>query len=234
MKKLLSIALTLLLVLSTASAFAAGKLNVAEEDFHVIGNSWSGYGYCYAKVENTGDKAIKVNAGVLEVYDADGNAINSSDYVSAYARYLQPGEYTYVKMYADVKPEVLSTVADHMMTLTGKSDNSAYNLRLPCETSLSLGEVDGWFTHNYIIATITNNTDTPLYDISTVLALLDADGKILYIDDDSLYSDRALMPGSSMIIRKEVYSSFIDYYTEKGLVPASVDAIAYVEVEKED
>ena len=61
-----------------------------------------------------------------------------------------------------------------------------------------------------------------------VLALLDAEGNILDIEDENMYDDKALTPGSSMIVRKDISSTFMDYYKANGIVPASVDAIAYV------
>lgn len=224
MKKAISLLLCLVLLAVSAPTHAAGKLSVVQENFYIIDSYWT-YGYAYAKVTNAGDKAIKVNAGVLEIYDEAGNAITSSDYISAYAAYLEPGEYTYVKMYAEIKEGVGS---DHMLTVTGKTDNSKQTLRLPVETDLQMGVKSGWWTYNYMYATVTNDTEEPLYNISVVMALLDAEGNILYLDDDSLYSERALMPGSSMLIRKDISSSFIEYFEKNGIVPASVDAIAYV------
>ena len=62
-------------------AFCAGKLSVAQENFHVV-SYWGTYGYAFAKVENIGDKPIKVNAGVLEIFDENGDALTSSDYTT--------------------------------------------------------------------------------------------------------------------------------------------------------
>ena len=146
------------------------------------------------------------------------------------AEYLEPGEYTYVKMQSEIET---GTATDYALTLTGKTDNSKHTQRLPVETDLQLNVQDGWWTYNYMYATVTNDTDKPIYDITVVLALLDADGNILDIEDDSLYGDRALAPGSSIIIRKDIPSSFMDYYKEKGFVPTTVDAIAYVNVDVE-
>ena len=84
MKKIVCFLLSLFLCLSAVSAFAAGKLSVTKENFHYVTSFWN-YGYAYAKVENVGDKPIKVNAGVLEIYDANGEALTSADYVQAYA-----------------------------------------------------------------------------------------------------------------------------------------------------
>ena len=224
MKKVISVLLVILLLSVSATTYAAGKLSVEQENFHVISSYWT-YGYAYAKVTNAGDKAIKVNAGVLEIYDEAGDVITSSDYLSAYAEYLEPGEYTYVKMYSEITS---GKAADYTMTLTGKSDNSKHTVRLPVETDLQLGVKDGWWTYDYMYATVTNDTDKPLYGIRVVLALLDAEGNILNIDDESMYDDKALTPGSSMIVRKSISSTFMDYYKANGIVPASVDAIAYV------
>ncbi len=229
MKKTIALFLCLLLSSVSISALAAGKLSVDQENFHVVSSYWT-YGYAYAKVTNVGDKQIKVNAGVLEIYDESGDAITSSDYLSAYAAYLEPGEYTYVKMYSEIES---GTARDYMLTLTGKTENSKKTLRLPVDTDLQLNVISGWWTYNYMYATITNNTDKASYNISVVLALLDADGNILHIEDDSLYSDKALAPGSSIIIRKDISSMYMDYFAANGLIPASVDAIAYVNTDVE-
>lgn len=228
MKKLAALILALVLCFSCASAMAAGKLNVAQENTHFI-TSYSNYFYAYAKVENTGDKDIKVNAGVMEVYNADGDAITSSDWINAYARYLQPGEYTYVCVYEDIDDGL--TPDDYSLTITGKADKDSANQRFAAETKLELDVDAGWTTRNYMYATVTNTTDDVLYDLEIVMALLDAEGNILYLDSDSLYSERGLTPGSSMVFRKDIPSNFMDYFEANSLVPATVDAIAYIEVE---
>lgn len=117
-----------------------------------------------------------------------------------------------------------------MLTVTGKSDSDYISYRFPCTTSYEPNVADGYWTYNYMYATFTNETDEPVYGISVVLALLDADGNILYMDDASMYSDKAVMPGSSITVRENVDSNFIEYFEKNGLVPASVDAIAYVNI----
>lgn len=228
MKKVVALLLALVLCFSCVSAMAAGKLNVVQENTHYV-TSYSNYFYAYAKVENSGDKAIKVNAGVLEVYNADGDAITSSDWISSHARYLEPGEYTYVSVYESI--EEGQTPDDYSLTITGKADKSYANQRFATVTDLKLNVDAGWITRNYMYATVTNTTEEVLYDLNVVLALLDAEGNILYIDSDSLYSDRGLTPGSSIVFRKDIPSNFLDYFKTNNLVPASVDAIAYIEVE---
>ena len=228
MKKIIAMLLTVVLLMTCCSALAAGKISVVQENFHVISGYWT-YGYAYAKVENVGDKPIKVNAGVLELYDAEGEVITSTDYLDAYATYLQPGEYTYVEMYDDTE-EGDPIPEDYMLTLTGKSDSTA-TVRLPVETKLELGVEDGWWTYDYMYATVTNNTEETLYDLEVVLALLDAEGNILYIASHYLYSDVGVNPGATLTFRKDIESSFMEYFTAKGIVPTAVDAIAYVIVD---
>ena len=228
MKKMVCLLLACMMTLCSASALAAGKLSVIQENFHYIENYWN-YGYAYAKVENVGDKPIKVNAGVLEIYDADGEVITSTDYVMAYATYLNPGEYTYVRMYEGIE-EGAKAPDDYMLTLTGKSE-SVTVMRLPVETRLELGAVDGWWKHNYMYATVTNNTEEILYELEVVFSLLDAQGNILYIDSHNLYSDVGVNPGCTLTFRKDVSSSFMEYFEKQSITPSTVDAIAYVIVD---
>lgn len=231
MKKIVCLMLVCLMTLCAASAMAAGKLSVEQENFHYITGYWN-YGYTYAKVENIGDRPIMVNAGVLEIFDAEGEVITSTDYMQSYATYLQPGEYTYVQMYEGIE-EGQNTPDDYMLTVTGKNSAEKTAVRFPVETKLEMNVTSGWWTYNYMYATVTNNTDEPVYEMVVVLALLDAEGNILYIDSHDFYSTVAINPGSSVTIRKDISSSFIDYFAAQELVPASVDALAYVLVDNE-
>ena len=231
MKKTVAICLFFVMMAGMCPAFSAGKLSVEQENFHVI-DSYSVYGYAFAKLANVGDKPIKVNTGLLEIFDADGEALTSTDYYSSYAEYLQPNEFTYIKIYDEVENVEASDVADYMLTATGKADTDYISYRFPCTTSYEPNVQEGYWNYNYMYATFTNDTDEPVYDISVVLALLDADGNILYMDETDMYSDKAVMPGSSITVRKDVRSDFIEYFEKAGLVPASVDAIAYVNIEQ--
>lgn len=225
MKKIVCLMLVAVLCVAAIPAMAAGRLTVVQENYHYVGG-FLNYVYAYAKVENTGDRPIKVNAGVLEVYDAEGEVLTSTDYENAYATYLQPGEYTYVSMYEDVEEGKIP--ADYMMTLTGKSENNQVAFRLPVEAKFEMNVMDGWWKHNYLYATVNNPTEEVQYDVEVVFALLDAEGNIICIDSKSLYDEVGIMPGQSLMIRLDISSSFIDYYDAEGIVPVSVDALAYV------
>ncbi len=231
MKKMLVFLVALMLVMVSVTAYGAGRIRVTQENYHLI-ESYGKYGYAFAKVENVGDKPIKVNAGILEVFDSEGDAITSTDYLSSYAEYLQPNEYTYVSLRAEIEDAEMIP-DDYMLTITGKSDNSYFSRRLPLETDYPEDVKTRYGTTNYMYATVTNDTEEPVYDITVLLVLLDKDGNILYMDSSSLYSDKALMPGSAVMIRLEPRSSFEEYFAKESLVPASVDAVAYVNVRQD-
>lgn len=232
MKKIFAVCLAIMVMLNMGAAFAAGKLSVEQENFHVL-DSYGIYGYAYAKVANVGDKPIKVNTCLLEIFNEDGDALTSTDYYSDFAEYLQPDEYTYVRIYDEVEDVELSDVDDYMLTVTGKADTDYISKRFPCETSYEPNVQEGYWTYNYMYATFTNDTEEPVYNISVVLVLLDEEGNILYMDNADMYSDKAVMPGSSITIRKDVSSNFVEYFEKNALIPVSVDAIAYVNVEQE-
>lgn len=229
MKKAICILLVMIMVSLIGCAFAAGKLSTTKENFWVI-SGWSTYAYAYAKVENVGNKPISVNAGVLEVYDENGDVITSNDYLNKFARCLQPNEYTYVYISSSIEiAEDVGKPDDYMLTITGKTDDSSSTKRLPVESRLSFNEGNGWFKGDYVYATVTNNTDEIAYGVSVVYALLDDEGNILYIDNDNLYDSRGLTPGSSIVFRMNISSSFMDYFNAKNIKATSVDVIAYID-----
>ncbi len=230
MKKFVVLVLALLLCMSSVSAFAAGKLSVVQENYYTI-EGYSTYGYGYAKVQNIGDKPIKVNAGLLEIFDENGDPITSTDYMHKYAEYLEPNEYTYAYLSAKVEGEAIPD--DYMMTITGKSNTDYVTLRLPVETDYEEDvEVSKYTTHDYMYAMVTNDSEETVFDMEVVLTLLDDSDNILYMESSSLYQDKGLMPGSSMMIRVYVPSDFVEYFEKNGITPSKVDAIAYVNLEQ--
>ncbi len=234
MKRTVKTALTLVpaLLLGTTAAFAAGKLDVSQENFHVI-DSYSVYGYAFAKVENVGDKPIQVNAGLLEIFDKEGDTITSTDYMSAYAENLQPGDYTYVRLYEDMDINA-EDIDDYLLTVTGKSDMSYTDRRFPVEVDYQADVPrSAYSTTDYIYATVTNDTDETVYDMEVVSVLLDDEGNILYLDGETMYNE-GILPGSSVTVRTEISSDFKEYYASKGFQPTHADAIAYVSVPNEE
>jgi len=235
MKKSIAAALVLvfLLTFTAAPALAAGRINVVQENYYTIKEYSSYYGYVFARVENNGNKPIKVNAALLETFNEEGDAITSTDRFSSYARYLEPGEYTYLRMSSEMADiSAPEAVDDYMLTVSGKSDLDQQCVRLECKPEYRENEKDGYSTYNYMYGTVTNNTDEIVYKPCVVFALLDADDNILYVAGDSLDSNQALLPGSSILFKISVDSDFVSYMEANGLTPASLDAIGYCIVDK--
>ena len=233
MKKFLLVLMVLVMSCTCVSAMAAGKLRVENENFYAIEEYSTIYGYTFARVENVGDKPIMVNACIMEVFDENGEPITSTDSYNSYVRYLNPNEYTYLRMSSKVEGITTPEGADdYMLTVTGKSKTDYNAYRMPCTTQLEKNVKSGYYTYDYMYATFTNDTDKEIYDVRIVMALLDADDNILYVTGDNLGTTYALMPGSSMTAQFSVDSDFVKMYADKGIDPVRVDAIAYYWVAK--
>lgn len=227
MKRLILLLLALALLAAAPAASAEGALSVVQEDFHVV-SAQSLYGYLYARVQNTGDAPIRIDGGEFEIMDPDGNALCGTKSLWRYAEYLQPGEYTYVYFYLKIDgAETPDQVGDYSMSIDMREASDKVTFRLPQESSYEPGVQEGSWSYDYITTTLTNDTDRTAFDVTIVRALLDAEGSILYIDSDNMYSHKGILPGSSIVLRRAVNSSFAAYFEENGYEPASVDAIAY-------
>jgi copper(I)-binding protein len=231
MKKVLAVILSLVLLLTVSTSLAAGKINVEKENFFAL-NAYSDYAYVFAKIKNVGNKPIKVNAGILEVFDAEGENITSSDSLRSYAENLEPDEYTYVYMSAKLEDGQLEKVDDYLLTVTGKSDSDKTTKRLTVQ-DLDFKRnvpVNKYSTNDYAYFTVVNDTDETIWDIYVVYALLDDDDNILFVESDNLGSSKGLAAGSSIQFREDINSKFMEYYDAHGLVPSKIDVIAYVDV----
>ncbi|MDO4620822.1 MAG: hypothetical protein Q4B09_09410 [Lachnospiraceae bacterium] len=225
MKKALGLALTAAMLVSQAvPCFAAGKLEVTQENFHIFGN----YAYAYARVENTGDRPIKIQAGILEVFDAEGENITSADYINSFGSILQPEEYTYVSMYVSLDDSQVAEVDDYMLTVTGKSDLDYTTTRFAVEPDFQKDVQDGYWNYDYMYGKVTNETDETVYNMQVGLALLDDEENILYLDSSSLYN-YGIEPGSAVTYRTSLYDTYKEALEKEGLTATHVDAVAYTD-----
>ena len=234
MKKTIALFIALALLACALPALAEGKIEVTQENFHVVGTS-SLYGYLFLKLENTGDAPAKLDGGEMEMYDAKGNVLGSTTTMWRYAEYLKPGEYTYVYFSARAEGgESADEVANYSMGFNFKDSSDKETFRLPVESMYEDDVTEGYWTHDYMTTTVTNDADQTVYDVIIVRALLDADGNILYVDSDSMYNYKGITPGSSIVLRRQMGSNFMTLFEEKGYAPQTVDAIAYVYVSDPD
>lgn len=231
MKRFVVTLLIATLLCGVTSAFAAGKINVEKENCIAL-NNYRDYAYGYAKVKNVGNKMIKINAGILEVFDAEGDVITSTDSLRKYAEYLEPDEYTYVYLYAQLEEGQMEQIDDYLLTITGKSDAGYVTKRLTVKDFDFQRDVkSGYSTYDYAYFTVVNNTNEVVWGVDIVYALLDGDDNILYVGSGGLDSNEGLAPGSSILFKERIDSDFMSYYDAHNLIPSKVDAIAYVNIE---
>ncbi len=228
MKKFAAVLLALCLTLSCTAALAAGKLEVAQENY-IPTEFYSGFvGYLFAEVTNTGDKNVEFNDGVIEVLNEDGDVTETDSIYAAYPSILAPGETGYVmnNVWAN-DADSLSDIADHTLTVTGKTSKEETYPRL--DTSAVVESYDRSGTTYYrVVLTITNNTSETVYDAMMVAGVYDADGKLLYVGTDGLYNV-GIPAGAAVETRIDVDSTVGDYWTKNEVTPVSVNSICWYE-----
>lgn len=229
MKKLLSLVLALCLMLGCTTALAAGKLVVNQETYTPLEPyKDSFYAYIFVEVTNAGDKNVEFGSGIMEVLNADGDALESFDLYTCHPEVLAPGEVGYIA-YSRSVDDITSVedIPDYMLTVSGKSSKDEAALRLPATAVVE--EVPYWSDTQYrVTITITNNTDKTIYDAYVPYALYDAEGKLLYADYTTLYNV-GLPAGATIEMRQTVSDSFLKLWKANGTIPTTVSTFAYVD-----
>ena len=229
MKKILSLVLALCLMLGCTSALAAGKLVVNQETYTPIElYNDSFYAYIFVEVTNSGDKNVEFGSGILEVLNADGDALESFELYSAYPEVLAPGEVGYISYYRGVDDaKSIEDMPDYLLTVSGKSSKDEAPQRLSATAVVE--EVPYWSDTQYqVTITITNESDKTLYDAYVPFAVYDAAGKLLYADYTTLYNV-GLPSGSTIEVRQTINDAFLTLWKTAGTIPTTVTAIPYAE-----
>ena len=116
-------------------------------------------------------------------------------------------------------------IADYSLTVSGKGAITKTVTRFPA-TARYERVTEGYWTYDYIIATVENNTDATVYGIEVGFALKDTEGKLIYVYS-STYYDLGILPHTSVEVRTSLYSDTVTYYTDNNIVPATAECIAY-------
>lgn len=228
-KILCSLLAAALVIMMAMPAFAAGKLEVADESMTVC-ESYSGYtAYVFAILENTGDKPVEFNAGLLELLDADGEAIDADDYLYSYPTILDPGQKAYLRQYINVDDaDSPDYIDDYTLSVSGKSASENTNVALDCTAEVGMKPYSYTSTTEYptVTITVTNNLDETVREIYAAYALLDEDGKVIYVDYVSP-SYVGLPTGQSIELDSQIDSSLVEQWEADGVEPASIEVLAY-------
>lgn len=234
MKRIVLFALTLALVLCAAApAFAAGKLEVVQEKFYSL-EPYEGsfYAYIFAELTNSGDKPIEFANGLWEIYDANGEALDSEDWLYTYPDVLEPGQVGYLYTYKSLENATsIDDAADYMLTVSGKAAKENPNVALPATVEYVYTKGDYRDKHE-LIATVTNDTDAPVYNFRVLFAIKDAEGNLIYVDD-VMPSYVGILPGTSVEVKCDLsYESIVEALLEKGEMSFDkVEVVAYVDTD---
>lgn len=227
MKRVLLITIAIILALPT-TALAAGKATVTQEAFYVT--PFLGYfaGEIYCEITNTGDKPVKLESGVYEFYDADGESIDSGSIYSFYPRILLPGEKGTAIITSGIKEATEPAyIADYSVSVVGKSAKPEDVLRYPV-SNIRTSEYDPYGIYQAFYATVNNDSASPTGDVSIVFFAYDANGNILYTCERDT-SGMSLLPGSSMDMYCLIDNDILKQLDTAGKGIATIHAIAYAD-----
>lgn len=226
MKKMLALALSLCLLLSAVPALAAGQLTITQSTYTPAKPSSTLYAYVYAEVTNTGDAPINAVNGVYQVLGADGSVISDNKVYKAYPAILGPGETGFIHEYVSIRDaEGPEAVPGYVLTMDGESTTNNPYTYFPATGVVE--EVPYWFSTAYLVTvTITNNTDETLYEPAMSFGLYDANGKLLYADNQPL-NGLGIPAGNSLEVLFAV-DEFVDIWKANDTIPVTVKALAWL------
>lgn len=227
MKKFVSLLLALCLTLCCTAALAAGKLEVTKETYVATESYGMCIGYLYAEVTNTGDSNVEFSSGIVEILSESGDVTDTDTVYLTYPNILAPGEKGYIINSSYVDSDKVSDIADHALTVVGKTSKEEPTTRY--DATATVESYEQWGNTCYrMVVTVTNNTSETLYDADVVAAVYDADGNLLYAGDYTMYNI-GVPAGSSMEVRIDVDSNISAQWLANSVEPASVECCCYEE-----
>jgi hypothetical protein len=216
----------LTLTIVCAPALAAGDLTVNMDNML----AYDSYGYAtvevYAEIENTGDRDIEFSSGVVELFDADGNTVASTDYLYSYPPVLAPGDKGYASAVLYMEEGIAAAdIADYSITVLGKNATTQV-IRYESEGTYLADVEEQYWTYDYVVAEIKNETDDPAYNFYCAYVIKDEAGDVLHFTYTSAY-DVGIPAGGSILMRLTVPDYVIERFAEQGVSPATVETFAY-------
>ncbi|MBO7663829.1 MAG: hypothetical protein J6U01_10695 [Clostridia bacterium] len=201
------------------------ELALVEDNFYVREGSDAQEAIYLAKVQNTTDTPVFLTGATIVLTDADKNVIGQSDILGYTGScYLEPGEATFVSIYADLP---LGVVVDHY-TVNLTTALQGYGTDTILDVAAAELREDNEYGLSYnAAATITNSTEKPMALISVVIAVRDSDGKLIDLSEAGLYQHE-LGAGSTITLVSMLDSRAVDYCTGRGVKPAQVEALAWI------
>ncbi len=221
--------LAALMLLATVALAEGPAITLEEEKLLVVpsyGDQW--VAYYVARIKNTGTVAIQLKDGVFQLKDKEGNELISKDWVNVFPAALKPGEEAFVCQQEYLDSGISNeTVASHVFDIKASTDVYKTVTLLPATAEIVLPKNPDYESRT-VYATITNNTDRDLYDVTLVFVIKDTEGKLLYVDEVTAYS-AGVVAGGELKIRTDLSSSLDTWLNTEEASIGSIEAFAYIE-----
>lgn len=208
------------------TVYAEGELTVTQKV--VINYPESSSASFFAKVENTGDAPIAFDEGKLVVFSDNDDILSSREYINTlpYDMILDAGEYMYVRESMYESAFEGAVIGDVKFSVQTKESEKGVGItRIPAEATYEIEGVDSY--NNYAYITFTNETDEILYDCYVTVALLDAEGNVLFVDRNC-YETLGVHPNSTVTLKAYIDQDLCEYYDVNGLTPVRADAVVCI------
>lgn len=208
----------------TATNDTPAELTILDENFYVRESYGTFEGYYLAKIQNNNEAPVYMDNGLLVLKDAEGAEVGRVEYISdAGSRYLEPGEISFVSMYADVNEG--SDVASWEASVTASNYCWSTDIAVPVSGS-ELVLKDEY--NNYVTSTITNTADEPLSGLCVASVVLDENGKMVALASTSL-GQHLLASGSTIVLVQNLDSRTVEYCQKNQIQLSGIESYGWTE-----
>ena len=204
-------------------AYAQGVLPEAAGS--LIELPYSQSAYYFGKVVNDTQEDVVLGEGILIGYNAAGETLLYEEYITTDPVYmiLEPGEFTYIR--CPITNEMLEEddVAAYDFTI-GMSESAGSKIvrhEGSAAIELDLENPD----NNYVVVTITNDTEDIPYEWYTYAALYDENNDLVYVLD--VPQNIGIHQGSTVSWKYKIDSEIMKFFLENDIIPISAEGFAY-------
>ena len=227
MKKLLALTIVFIIVFSSP-ALAVGELIVTGEKYYIGEYRLGPTLQFFVEITNISDKTIICYGGFLEALNQEGNTIELLTIPSSCPPVLGPGEIGYIfDDPDDIDEENKNNITSYMLTVAGKVTNYRYTQYLPSLVKYGIVEKFNGSEALRISVTVTNDTNSTLYDIKMIVALYDSNDN-LYIVDSIYQYGVGVIAGQSAEFYNDYSTEFFELWKAGNTNPGRIEAIAYL------
>ncbi len=235
-RKLAAILAGLLLCIpAVGPALAEGELTIVQESYYETHNKYRNTAHIAAEIENTGNEIAAFGEGKFELLDAAGDILLTNEWITMSPSVLNPGDKGYV--YASLSLDELPAnrpVGKHVLTVakganfgvtTGRSYVGSVVYHPAKNPRYEKPDIDKRINAK-VLVDIENTQTAALYDFGVLFVVKDAQGKLMYFKEDLVFNI-GIKPGSTIEIRDDIDLDTSVSFAEKGIEPATVEAIVY-------